>query len=94
MNTLLENKKAVIALVVVVLAFFIYSVMMPDAAPAPTSAASPGEDLVQVAEELSSINFDQNLFKTAGYKSLVDWSPVVPAQPTGRPNPFEVIGRD
>ncbi|OHA92194.1 MAG: hypothetical protein A3J09_01790 [Candidatus Zambryskibacteria bacterium RIFCSPLOWO2_02_FULL_51_21] len=94
MNALLENKKAIVALVVLVLGFFIYSMVVGPQKTPTAGETSPGEDLVKTAEKLSSINFDQALFKTSGYKSLIDWSPAVPAQPTGRANPFEVIGRD
>ena len=95
MNTLYQNRKSVIAIVVLLLAFFFGSMLFaPDSSAPVAEVADPGEDLLSVAQELSNINFDQGLFQKPGYRSLVDWSAPIPAQPTGRTNPFEIIGRD
>ncbi|KKU50077.1 MAG: hypothetical protein UX71_C0002G0048 [Parcubacteria group bacterium GW2011_GWA1_47_10] len=95
MDIFLKNKSAVVAIVVLLLAFFLYSVFMsPDGVSEQTTAANPGEDLVRVAAELSNITFRQDILQGAGYRSLVDWSVAIPTEPIGRVNPFEVIGRD
>ncbi|OHB05335.1 MAG: hypothetical protein A3A26_01980 [Candidatus Zambryskibacteria bacterium RIFCSPLOWO2_01_FULL_47_14] len=94
MDTLYQNRKTVIAVVLLLLAFFFVSMFFsPEPSPAVVSA-DPGEDLVKVVTELSGISFDQKLFQTPGYRSLVDWSTPIPNLPRGRANPFEVIGRD
>jgi len=96
MDIFLKNKSAVVAITVLLLGFLLYSVLMSpaDTAPGQTVADNPGEDLVAVAAELSSITFRQDVFQSAGYRSLVDWSVAIPSEPAGRPNPFETIGRD
>jgi len=94
MEKLYQNKKAVIAITVLVLAFFAYSVIMSPDATSLTDTTRPGEDLVKVAQNLSAINFNQEIFKTPSYRSLIDWSPIIPSEPTGRVNPFDVIGRN
>ncbi len=50
--------------------------------------------LVKTVDELSNINFDRNLFTTPSYRSLTDFSAAISQEATGRPNPFDIIGRD
>jgi hypothetical protein len=96
MDTLLKNKKAVIVFILLVLAFFLYgAIFVPDASPSDEAAVTPGhEDLLNIANELSSINFRQELFSAPAYRALLDFSTDIPPQPAGRPNPFQIIGRD
>jgi len=58
----------------------------------PTQAI--GEEVVKLSDELNSINFDQDILSSPAYLFLTDFSVEVPPQPTGRPNPFDIIGRD
>jgi len=50
--------------------------------------------LVKTANELSGIDFKNNLFTALAYRFLTDFSTAIPSEPVGRPNPFDVIGRD
>ncbi|MDO8424031.1 MAG: hypothetical protein Q7S54_00280 [bacterium] len=56
--------------------------------------SSAEENLVKTAEELSSINFDRQLFAAPAYRFLTDFSSAFPQEPLGRSNPFDIIGRD
>ena len=58
------------------------------------SASSIGNDLLKMHRELQGVAFDQTLFSSPGYLGLTDFSVSIPEQTTGRPNPFDVIGRD
>lgn len=50
--------------------------------------------LVKTAAELSSIDFNNDLFAAPAYRFLTDFSIIIPQEPVGRPNPFDAIGRD
>jgi hypothetical protein len=76
------------------LAFFLYSMIVGPLQSVPEAEEVRDENLVEIADELSGIIFRQDLFSTPGYKALVDFSAPLPAEPAGRTNPFEVIGRD
>lgn len=94
MDLVLKNKKSVIALVLLLIAFFFYSVFFAPEPEINAPAAVPGEDLLNIANKLSGINFNQELFKMRGYRALTDFSVAIPQEATGRTNPFEVIGRE
>jgi hypothetical protein len=96
MDTIIKNKTAIVSLVLLILAFFFYSMFFGDdsetlIAPANTAA---GTELIALSKELSGISFSQDLFSTPAYRMLVDFGSEVLPQPTGRPNPFGIIGRD
>ncbi len=94
MDTLIKNKKSVGALVIILLAFYLYSLFANSGETEPEVVGSQDEGLIEVANELSNISFRQDLFAKPGYKNLVDFSTTLTAQPTGRKNPFDIIGRD
>lgn len=96
MNTdsLVKNKAAVGGIVVLLLAFFGYSIFFSPEPAAPATEEVSDPVLVDTAEELSGITFRQDLFSMPAYKSLVDWSVTLPAEQGGRRNPFAPIGRD
>ena len=56
------------------------------------SAVAIGNDLVKIQTELQVVKLDRTLFSSTSYLLLNDFSIVVPAQPTGRANPFDIIG--
>ncbi len=58
------------------------------------AVSSADDSLVKTAERLSNITYDQKLFNNPAYRLLTDFSVSPPQEPLGRPNPFEVIGRD
>lgn len=59
-------------------------------APLVESPASPalGQELLAALALLKTISLDTAFFDDAAYRSLSDWSKVVPPQPVGRRNPF------
>lgn len=62
--------------------------------PSELSAASIGDDLLKIRGELEKVTLDRAIFSSPGYLLLTDFSAAVQPQATGRPNPFNVIGRD
>lgn len=81
--------------VLLLLAFFAYSIIFKsDGAPVATEPQVEGENIVEIADELSNITFKQDLFSTPGYKALVDFSAVLPTEQPGRRNPFDTLGRE
>jgi hypothetical protein len=96
MDTITQNKTAILSLVLLILAFFGYSYFFggsSDVMVAQVNTAA-GTELIELSRELSGINFNQDLFATPGYRQLVDFGSEVLPQPIGRPNPFGAIGRD
>lgn len=95
MDTILKNKKAIIGLAILLIAFYLYSLFSdPMAVTVEESVAQSNSSLVEIADELSSIQFRQEIFSRPGYKQLIDFSAEIPQQAQGRPNPFGIIGRD
>lgn len=95
MDTLLKNKSIIIGLVVLLLAFLAYSMFFgADDMETEVVTSEANASLIDLASELSSINFEQSLFNTPGYKSLVDFSSTLESQPVGRDNPFGALGQN
>jgi len=97
MKTLTKNKGILLSAVLIILLMFAYSMFFDSGAlpiPSEVTASSIGEDLIKTHTELQQVTLDQSLFTTPGYLLLIDFSTTIPVQPTGRPNPFNVIGRD
>ncbi|MCR4279145.1 MAG: hypothetical protein NUV78_00160 [Candidatus Zambryskibacteria bacterium] len=96
MDTILNNKKAIVAVVVLLLVFYVYSAFVGPALISESNGPDTPADtsLVKLSEELEGITFRQDLFSVTGYRALVDFSVDLPETQAGRPNPFEIIGRD
>lgn len=97
MNTdsLVKNKSAVVGIVILLLAFFAYSIIFKsDGAPLVAEPSVEGENLVEIADELSNISFKQDIFASPGYKALIDFSAPLPSEQPGRRNPFDTLGRE
>jgi len=97
METLIKNKGILATVAIFILAMFLYnfffkSEMTPVADQLSTS--SVGNDLLKTFEELQAVTLDPSVFASLGYLELADFSSSIPQQPTGRPNPFNIIGRD
>lgn len=76
---------------------FLYNIFFkpePSTVSPESSASNVGDDLLKMHEELQKVTFDQALFSSPGYLMLADFSTDIPPQATGRPNPFNTIGRD
>lgn len=99
METLNKNRKIIWAIVIIVLAFFLYNFLAgSEATPAIGGSGlatnEANTDLLRMATELAAVDYKSDLFSTPGYQLLVDFSVPLASQPTGRSNPFDIIGRD
>ncbi len=97
MKTFTQNRGIVAAVTIFVLVMFMYNLFVkPDDSllPDETLATSVGDDLVKIFGELQVVTLDQSIFSSTGYLLLTDFSMSIPQQTIGRPNPFNVIGRD
>lgn len=97
MNTLKKNKGTLAAIAIFIVAMFLYNLFIKSetiTVPSELSASRIGDDLIKMHEELQAITLDKSVFSSSGYLLLTDFSTVIPPQMTGRPNPFDIIGRD
>lgn len=97
MKTLVKNKGILATIAVFILAMFLYNFFSAsDALPVSIDLSAPsiGADLLQIYDKLQQVTLDQAVFSSAGYRELTDFSESIPPQPTGRPNPFDLIGRN
>lgn len=58
------------------------------------AAESVGSEVLELYTRLQAVTLDQTLFTSSLYRRLVDFSKTIPQQVPGRPNPFDIIGRD
>lgn len=94
MDTILKNKTAIVALALLLIAFYVLSLVFGGAVPTESeSAEEKNAALVEIAGELSTIEFNQEIFSSRAYRQLIDFSTALPAEAPGRSNPFGVIGR-
>jgi hypothetical protein len=80
-----------------ILVFVVYKFFFQSEAitvPSEAEAVTIGEDLKELHAQITRVNFDQTIFSSPGYLGLTDFSTTIQPQPTGRPNPFNIIGRD
>ena len=100
MKNLLKNRKIIAGVVIVVIALFLYNFLSgaDPSVPADSGlglpASTANDDLLKIATELSAVDYQTELFSTPGYILLTDFSLPLTPQPVGRPNPFNIIGRD
>jgi hypothetical protein len=97
MNTLAKYKGLLITLVVLALLFFVYNTYVKSlifTADQSVTAQDVGADLVKIYADLSAVSFKSDLFKTASYRALQDFSTPLQALPVGRAHPFDAIGKD
>jgi len=97
MNMIKQNKGTLIAIIIFIVAMFVYKLFFKSEAitiPSELPASSIGDDLIKIRGELQAVTLDRAIFSSPGYLLLTDFSTAIPQQPTGRPNPFDIIGRD
>ena len=97
MKTLIKNKVIVGTVAIFILVIFLYNIFLkdkPSLIPDELAASSIGEDLLITHAELQRVTFDKTLLASPGYLGLIDFGLSIPQQSTGRPNPFDIIGRD
>jgi len=97
MQLLVKNKGILAIVAIFIIVMFAYNTFFrPEVVPTSSelSASGVGDDLLKMHSELQAVTLDRSLFSAPGYLRLTDFSNVIPPQPTGRPNPFDIIGRD
>lgn len=98
MNALAKYQNVILAVVIIAIAFAIYSYFFGGAEEAPLTAqnvaAAPQEDqdLISLLLELRSITLDEDIFADPTFQSLEDFSQELVPEPVGRPNPFAPLG--
>lgn len=98
MQALIKNKLLIAIVLLFIVGVFVYRSFIGSGEPAPgaggESALSIGQDLIALSDQLSRAQLSQELFQDPGYLFLKDFAGVIPLQSFGRPNPFDIIGRD
>ena len=97
METIIKSKGILGIVAIFIILMFMYNLFLKpeftSEVPEPP-ASSIGNELLKTREQLQEVTFDQTLFTSIGYLQLIDFGTDVPAQATGRLNPFNTIGRD
>lgn len=97
MKIITDNKGILGIVAIFIVIMFVYNIFFKSETSSVLSgseAPTIGDELLQIRADLEKINFDRSLFASPGYLQLVDFSVSIPNQTIGRPNPFNVIGRD
>lgn len=99
MNFLKEHKMGILVVVVIVIAFVLYSIFFTgeedEIITSETSEEASivvGADLLGMLLELKSLTLDSSVFSNEIFRALVDYSVDLAPQPIGRDNPFAPIG--
>lgn len=95
MDTLIKNRGIIIVAIIVMLLMFGYKIFFggADVSESEASDAPIGEDLLKISAELSQAALNQEILSEPRYMYLIDFSTVIPDQPRGRKNPFDVLGQ-
>ncbi len=97
MQTLIKSKGILAAIAIFIVVMFLYNLFFRSdtiSVLSELSSSGVGDELLKMHDELQRVLFDQTLFSSAGYMGLYDFSVTIPEQNMGRPNPFNIIGRD
>lgn len=57
-----------------------------------TATSTVGGNVLDLLNQIHSLNIDTSFFQSPVYQSLVDFTVQVPPEPIGKPNPFVVGG--
>lgn len=94
MQKFMDNKMISGAALLALLLALWYGLFRTEPLPPGTPGNSAvGADLLKISAELSEANLDQEIFSDPEYLYLTDFSTAIQPQPTGRANPFDIIGR-
>ncbi len=95
MNNIIKQNKIFVAGIAVALIGFGYYWMNRDSSvPTLTSSDSTPvtQELLTASNKLDALRLDTTVFDSAVYLSLNNFSVPIPAQPSGRRNPFAPLG--
>lgn len=98
MEFLKKHKAGILFIVIVIAAFFVYSLFFVGDEEEALLVESDvrdddvGAEMLGLLLELRSIDLEDDFFESAVFNSLVDFSRELVPQPVGRPNPFAPIG--
>lgn len=101
MDFLKQNQTAILAVVIIIIAFFAYSyfftgkeannsVLQEEQV---STVAPADQDLISLLLELKSITLDESIFQNPAFKGLQDFSQELVIEPVGRVNPFAPFGQ-
>lgn len=93
MSGLIKNKAGLGLILLFIIAMYAYNSFKGNE-PVAESAQVAGGDLVKLSDKLQTASLSTELLGMPIYQYLTDFSEPVPEQSLGRPNPFEIIGRD
>lgn len=96
MKNLAKYKGSLATIAIVILLVIFYRMLFGNAVDLSQSASAQGvgKDLIELSATLQRVTLDDKIFSSNLYRALVDFSTVLSPQPTGRTNPFDIIGRD
>jgi hypothetical protein len=98
MKKLMQYKSFLAIIVFFILAILFYKTFfqleIADIYTDSSSARNIGASLIDTRAKLQDVNFNQNLFTQESYMLLTDFSVPIAPQTAGRPNPFDVFGRN
>jgi hypothetical protein len=95
-----KYKKIIIIIAIAIVGFFIYSFffgtpkddsLLSSVSNTPSGADVIGSEIIQALNQIETLELDRAIFEDPVYRSLVDRSQPIPAEPLGRENPFAPI---
>ncbi len=97
-----KTKQIIIAVIIIVIAFFIFRYFFANPTPADTAltADNPagqfidGQAILTLMNNLKNVNLDDSIFSDKTFASLISFERPLREQIAGRPNPFLPIGAD
>jgi hypothetical protein len=98
----IKNNKALVILLAIVIAFFVWFGMSEKApttndlltAEGGAESSAAEQELLKLLLDMRSIRLDGTLFEKPAFNSLHDFGKEIMQEPVGRTNPFETIGTD
>jgi hypothetical protein len=96
MELLKKNRTLILGVLLIALVFWAYTTFFKQDSSTPTdmNAQAVGSDVLSLYASLQAVTIDQSIFSSPLYRNLVDFSPELQSQPSGRTNPFASIGQD
>lgn len=93
MDILSKNKISLTLLLLFIIGIFGYRFFIGNAPEfVDESAASAGQDLVELSDKITQSHLTSELFSVRAYRYLMDFTVPIKIQPFGRTNPFGTIG--